>query len=285
MLIDFRQLFPKYGIKPNGVLHIGANVGEEFPVYMELGIVKQMWFEPNPDIFAKLVQNIASNNEALAYKLCVGDRFKPVILHESNNAGQSSSILNLGTHKEAHPDVHYVRDIPAQMVRLDEYFGKDGLSKDYDFLNIDIQGAELLALIGMGELLHQFKWAYLEVNKAHLYEGCALVEEIDEYLAKFGFERVETSWAGNTNWGDALYVKKEAGAVVLPAKTTGAAVETRTDVFEQELSSLINRHSLENESDTPDFILAKYMKECLDNFNKAIHLREIFYGRKQGTVN
>jgi FkbM family methyltransferase len=201
------MLLPKYGINPRGVLHIGGNVGEEFPVYMELGITKQLWFEANYEIFKKLVANISSNPEALAINLAVGDEDKEVVLHESNNAGQSSSILDLGTHKVAHPEVHYIRDIKVQMVRLDSMY--ECLSPDMDFLNIDIQGAELMALKGMGKLLNNFKWIYLEVNKAELYIGCPLVEEIDEYLITFGFERVETQWCGNTNWGDALYVKNK----------------------------------------------------------------------------
>lgn len=206
MLIDFRILFPKYNINPNGVLHIGGNIGEEFPVYMELGIKKQVWVEPNPTIFEKLKQNISSNPEARAYKFCAGDENKPVILHESNNAGQSSSILELGTHKQAHPEVCYIGDIPCDMVRVDDVFSKADLL-GIDFLNIDIQGVELLALKGMGDLLHQFRWAYLEVNKEYLYKKCALVEDIDNYLYNYGFTRVETLWAGNTNWGDALYTK------------------------------------------------------------------------------
>lgn len=207
MLIDFRTLFPKYNIKPTGIIHIGGNIGEEFPVYMELGITKQLWFEPNPKMFTKLVENISSNPEAFAINVCVGDENKKVILHESNNAGQSSSILELGTHKIVHNDVFYISDIECEMIRVDS-LNQDAF-EGYDFLNIDIQGAELMALKGMGKMLHNFKWAYLEVNKAHLYEGCPLVEELDEYLFNFGFERVETYWAGNTNWGDALYIKSE----------------------------------------------------------------------------
>lgn len=206
MLIDFRQLFPKYGISPKGVLHIGGNKGEEFPVYMELGILKQVWFEANPKIHEQLVKNISSNSQAVAFSFCVGDEDIDAILHESNNDGQSSSILELGTHKIAHPEVHYISDIPVQMIRLDTLF-RD-FDPDIDFLNIDIQGAELKALKGMGEMLNQFKWAYLEVNKEPLYVGCALVEEIDDYLSTFGFVRVETQWCGNTGWGDALYIKK-----------------------------------------------------------------------------
>jgi len=49
--------------------------------------------------------------------------------------------------------------------------------------------------------------------------------------------------------------------------------------FEKELAELINIHSLENDSDTPDFILAKYLQTCLDNFNAAVKQREEWYGR------
>lgn len=206
MLIDFRQLFPRYNIKPQGVLHIGANVGEEAPVYHELGIKKVIWIEGNPDIFGKLCTNVLKfGHEAI--NAIIGDETgKEVTFHVSNNASQSSSILELGTHKIVHPDVHYVKDIPGKTIRIDYYF-KD--LNGYDFLNIDLQGAELMALRGMGDLLEGFKWAYLEVNKAHLYEGCPLVEDLDLFLMGFGFKRIETSWAGNTNWGDALYIKKQ----------------------------------------------------------------------------
>lgn len=205
MLIDFRELFPRWNIKPTGVLHVGANIGEEAPVYLELGIKKQVWIEANPFICMKLADNVETNPQAKIFNFAAGDENKNVVLHESNNAGQSSSILELGTHKIAHPEVHYIKDIPVQMLRLDSFVrGEfDGL----DFLNMDIQGAELMALKGMGELLKQFKWCYLEVNKAELYKGCALVEDIDMYLLGFGFKRVETKWCGNTNWGDACFIK------------------------------------------------------------------------------
>jgi FkbM family methyltransferase len=205
MLIDFRKLFPKYGIKPKGVLHVGANVGEEAPVYNELGITNVSWVEANPYICEKLRLNVEPLNHKW-YNFAASDESGNVILHESNNGSQSSSILELGTHKIAHPDVHYLRDIPVPMCRIDEAFTPQSLA-GVDFLNMDIQGAELKALKGMGELLHNFKWAYLEVNKAELYKGCALVEDLDTYLLGFGFKRVETFWCGNTGWGDALYIK------------------------------------------------------------------------------
>lgn len=49
--------------------------------------------------------------------------------------------------------------------------------------------------------------------------------------------------------------------------------------FESELEEVINRHSQENGSDTPDFILAMYMNDCLKAFNLAVKRREKWYGR------
>jgi hypothetical protein len=57
--------------------------------------------------------------------------------------------------------------------------------------------------------------------------------------------------------------------------------------FVYELEQLINKFSKENGSDTPDYILAEYLKGCLELFDKTVALREMFYGRKSvsETVN
>jgi FkbM family methyltransferase len=157
-------------------------------------------------LFPKLRANLNHPYEE-AFCFIVGDEHeKEVVFHISNNGSQSSSILDLGTHKTAHPEVCFIEDRVKIMHRIDKYFTPGALT-NLDFLNIDLQGAELKALKGIGKLLHQFKWAYLEVNQQELYKGCALVGEIDDYMLKFGFKRVETKWCGNTGWGDALYIK------------------------------------------------------------------------------
>lgn len=50
--------------------------------------------------------------------------------------------------------------------------------------------------------------------------------------------------------------------------------------FQKELSALINRHSQENESNTPDFLLAKFMHESLLAANTLVNRREDWYGVK-----
>lgn len=43
--------------------------------------------------------------------------------------------------------------------------------------------------------------------------------------------------------------------------------------FKSELTTLINKHSLENITNTPDYILADYLLNCLEAFYDAIHAR------------
>jgi hypothetical protein len=52
------------------------------------------------------------------------------------------------------------------------------------------------------------------------------------------------------------------------------------ETFKQELEHLINKHCLENDSDTPDFILANYLTGCLKIFNETLQAREKWYGRE-----
>jgi FkbM family methyltransferase len=209
MLIDFNTLFPKYGILPKGVVHIGASTGQESKHYVNLGVKDVVYIEALPDVFEQLVNNCKSfkGTSFKCINVCISEQDgEEVIFNRTNNEGQSSSILELGTHKIQHPSVKVIERLKLTTSRVDTLFKKYNIKSDHNFLNIDLQGAELIALKSMGDLLKGFQWAYLEVNKEELYKGCALVEEVDIYMAKFGFERIETKWTPNA-WGDALFAK------------------------------------------------------------------------------
>lgn len=59
-----------------------------------------------------------------------------------------------------------------------------------------------------------------------------------------------------------------------------ATVTQRVSDFERDLSALINMHSKENESGTPDFILASYLQGALDLFNKTVQDRATWRGER-----
>ena len=48
----------------------------------------------------------------------------------------------------------------------------------------------------------------------------------------------------------------------------------------REFAEVINRNSLENNSDTPDFILAEYLWDCLETFAETSNRRQEWYGKK-----
>lgn len=48
--------------------------------------------------------------------------------------------------------------------------------------------------------------------------------------------------------------------------------------FKKDLEILINMHSMENGSNTPDFILAQYLMQCLEVFDEATNRRAEWYG-------
>ena len=49
--------------------------------------------------------------------------------------------------------------------------------------------------------------------------------------------------------------------------------------LEAELAVLLNQSSQENVSNTPDFILAAYLRACLAAFHEFVRQREAWYGR------
>ncbi len=208
MLIPFKTLIDTYNIHPTGILHVGANTGQEAGEYYKNGVQRSIWIEAIPNVFAQLVFNISSCIEARAFNECVSDTDGQVVeFNVTDNNGESSSMLELGLHKEFYPQVVVSEKITCITKKLDTLIAENNIDiNDYDFLVIDLQGCELLALKGMKDNLHKVKYAYLEVNKDEVYVGCARVEELDEFLLQYGLQRVEIYWTGNS-WGDGFWIK------------------------------------------------------------------------------
>jgi len=121
---------------------------------------------------------------------------------------QSSSILELYKHLEEHPEVIEIERRQLKTITLNTLYENNNIPYDrYDFINLDIQGAELKALKGMEEYLNNVDYIYTEVNSDYVYKGCALIGELDQYLIQFGLHRVETKWT-DYKWGDAFYIRK-----------------------------------------------------------------------------
>ena len=208
MLISFNQVhsFILANASPiNGILHIGAHLCEERYDYNANGINDSniLWIEGNP----KLVEK-NKNKGVNIFHVLVDEEEKEVTFNITNN-GQSSSILQLGTHKITYPDIVVCEKQTHTTMRLDTFFDKNNLDPSkYDFWNLDIQGTELRALKSAGKYLEHVKYIYTEINTEEVYQGCTLLADLDAFLASHGFIRIATKLVNGAGWGDAFYFKQ-----------------------------------------------------------------------------
>lgn len=207
MLIDFSYLCKKYQFKPRGILHIGAHDLEEMDKYLSEGVFKIIWIEGNLDLVLKNSHRVDGANQKLFHGLVYSEDNKEADFNITNNL-QSSSILEFGKHKEYHPHVEFIETRKMTTTRVDSLLEKNGIGiKEFDFVNLDIQGVELQALKGFGKYLDNIKYIYTEVNSGEVYKNNDSIEDLDLFLSGFGFKRVETEMTP-FEWGDAFYVKK-----------------------------------------------------------------------------
>lgn len=197
------ELLNSNNIKINKCIHIGAHKCEELPIYINMGFVKEdiIWIEGNNDMI-----EIANNNNITIYNYVITDKDNvDIILYKANDTA-SSSILDIARHSEVYPDISYITKSKSKSITIDTFFDTKGINPcEYDFLNIAIQGAELMALHGAIKYLKYAKAIYIKIHEIELYKNCPYVKDIDDFLKEYNFTRVITIMT-NKGWGDALYI-------------------------------------------------------------------------------
>jgi FkbM family methyltransferase len=202
MLFPLRTCVRDYDVTINGVLHVGAHAAEENDAYLAEGVPQKSiyWVEAIPELCATLSQRLPNVIQAV-----VSDTAGPVEFKITNNF-ESSSILDLKTHLVEHPGIHVMKTVQTTTVQLDTLVEEHNIKAD--FLNMDIQGAELKCLKGFERNIGMINTVYAEVNEKELYAGCALLPELDAWLSERGFVRVHTHMTPH-GWGDALYIRQK----------------------------------------------------------------------------
>ena len=204
-MIDYEAVLRRYQVQPKGVLHIGGFDGAENGRYEAMGFANRLFVEAQPDTFAKLAKNLEGTN-AFCENYAISDRGGKAKLHVANN-GQSTSILPMAKHRDVYPHIEQTSELEIETIRVDDLLARSKYaSLQFNFMNVDIQGAELLALSGATVALTTFEILNLEINFDRLYEGVPHVTQIDAFLSAFDFVRADTVLAHAT-WGDAIYVK------------------------------------------------------------------------------
>jgi FkbM family methyltransferase len=206
-MFNLKQVCEKHGVVPRGVIHIGAHEGQEVAEYKVLNVQKIVFIEANPTVYERLVGTISGTPHVMAVNCAISDVNGTVTLHVTS-MDQSSSILPLKQVSVIYPLIKETHAIVVPSRTIDSLLTELKLMPaDYNILNIDIQGAELLAFKGGTNLLTHLDAIFTEVNFEELYEGCPLIGQLDEFLGNYGFCRVEVTTPYHPSWGDAMYVR------------------------------------------------------------------------------
>lgn len=207
MMLDFKQLIQTHKIKPKGIIQLGAHFFQEKETFIACGFKQFVLIEPLKHAFAVLRERVKGLDHAILYNVAVSDVEGEFEMQcDETNQGQSSSLLTAKEHLVKYPGILFSKKETVK-VELIENLVFD--RKEYNCLVMDLQGNELNALIGAGNLLTYIDCIYTEVNFIEMYEGCVLIGQLDAYLKGYGFERIATGQNHNDQgWSDAFYLKR-----------------------------------------------------------------------------
>ena len=149
------------------VMDVGANIGWYSLLIEKLAGVRLdiFAFEPDPDNFSLLTENVRSNGCRMVTPIQAAAGPEParqlLYRYAKGNAGRHSLL-----------PIHEGTPVSVDTVRLDEIWQQRGLgSRVLRLIKIDVEGYELKALQGAGELLSHCQWLLAEYSPGFMRRG------------------------------------------------------------------------------------------------------------------
>jgi FkbM family methyltransferase len=171
------------------IVEAGSHWGEDtiwLGRYWPMGTVHA--FEPAPFLYGKTKEHTSWMRNVHRYPLALSDRVETVEMYLSGgNNNASNSILPPKDHLQEYPHIQFDKKILVPTITL-ELWAQQWAVPRVDFLWLDIQGAELRALKGMGKLIDTVKAMHLEVQTREMYDGAELYPEVRAWVEARGFK-------------------------------------------------------------------------------------------------
>lgn len=203
-----------------GILQLGANTGQDISLFNSI-CNKQIYFEPDDRarsvLQSKLDKDALLNKTKFIFDFVVSDKNGEIDFFLGQEHG-NSSILDLNPDRPSfhHKNIHE-KKVTKKTITLDSFFDEyirsksyyDSIRKeDFNFLWMDIQGAEHLAIKGGEHFLESVDYIYMEVSYLEIYTGTLLFDDMLVLLDTYGFKTLEHIPSScNQNQGDCLFIK------------------------------------------------------------------------------
>lgn len=166
-------------------------------------------FEPNPDLFEIAKKNIVASGKSgiHQYNYALSDHVGVSSYYASEFQGTSSLFKNnmrnivypqtviksIGVNSGSEIPIYSEREITINCVTI------DSMNLSPDFIWLDVEGAELLALSGATKTMEKAKCIYLELNHQEFREGMAQFDEVMKFMNNHGYD-LRAIWKAHDNW-------------------------------------------------------------------------------------
>ena len=206
----YSGLFRKYQIQPRGAIYLGGHKGELLLQFILSGFAEIIIVEPLPELFEQLQVKVDLINRLLN---CYGHFLeeKPISSIEavqcavSNQDGSAEFYVTADSYlgslfkpktktfeeQELVADATVTNRIVVPTRTVDSIIKQSAKRfSDFNFLYINVQGAELKALEGAQETLDHIDYIYLEKNLVSRYENSNSPEEVEHFIVEHNFVKL-----------------------------------------------------------------------------------------------
>ena len=151
-------------------------------------------FEPQISCYEYLVGAFGDNDRVVLNNVALGEKSGENEVIYCNYGEQTSSLLEWDTPQaELYTDnvqMKMIDKYPVKVVTISEYCMVNWI-KEIELIKLDLQGYEMRALKGAGDMLFFTRYILLELTYIPKYVGQSTPQEIEELLFKYGFEFVK----------------------------------------------------------------------------------------------
>ncbi len=186
---------------------VGGYKGDEIPTllrsYPKCAVTV---YEPSSRYKTLISDRFGSNPRVKIRHVAVSDTQGSANFYETNKRG-SGSILKVGSLAKDSYGMEQAEQFTVDTITLDSEISA---ARSIDCVWIDVQGAELFVLRGARESLKRIKSIFVEVSRlSELYEGGAIMDDIEALLALHGFKLALLGLDRGNLTGNAFFVRRD----------------------------------------------------------------------------
>lgn len=195
------------GYRLGGVVHVGANDGEEYEWYHDHGMWPVLLIDPLQEAKQRFHERYGSpDGVRFAVTALAGYSGSiSMTIPEDGDDEKTSALEAIPTPGHPWTEIGRGKTIGVPVDRFDAWSTRNAVDVTaYSVLVVDVQGMEQEVLDGFGDLLPSFDFLSIELSETPMYRGEPPACDMIEWLATKGYRQ----FSDVVPHGDVLFLKE-----------------------------------------------------------------------------